>query len=181
MFEDIKDIKPPVNFPPNYIFLIILAVIIISAALVFLIIYLLKRMKRKPEEPQPISRPAHEIAYDALTELQLEKLPQRGKVKEYYFQLSSIARQYLENRFSFKAPDMTTEEFLYALRESDKLNSAHKELLSQFLNHCDMVKFAKYGPTQKEIEESFNSAKRLVDETKLIPEKREEVYPKDDL
>lgn len=175
MIEDIKDIKPPVNFPPNYLLLIILAAIVISAALFFLIIYFLKRRKRKRQEPLPSPRPAHEIAYDALTKLELERLPQRGRIKEYYFQLSNIVRHYLEDRFSFKAPEMTTEEFLYSLRESGELKSDHKSLLEQFLSHCDMVKFAKYGPARKEIDESFQSGKRLIDETKFIEEEKDKV------
>ena len=170
MLEDIRDIKPPVDFGPNYIILIILAALIILTGLTLLIIYLVKRLKRKKREAPYIPRPAHELAYDALTELELQKLPQHGRVKEFYFRLSNIVRHYLEGRFSLKAPEMTTEEFLYFLRESDKLNSEHKELLKAFLNHCDMVKFAKYGPTQQEIDESFKSAKRLVDETKLVQE-----------
>jgi hypothetical protein len=65
-----------------------------------------------------------------------------------------------------KAPEMTTEEFLSFLRNSDKLQTGHKELLRQFLNHCDMVKFARYAPAQNEIDESFRSAKRLIDESR---------------
>jgi hypothetical protein len=49
----------------------------------------------------------------------------------------------------------------------------HKELVGNFLEHCDMVKFAAYGPDSREIENSFNSAKKLVDETREIL--REEV------
>jgi hypothetical protein len=85
MLEDIRDIRPPVNFPPNYALLVILAAVIIFTVLTLLIIYLFKRMKRKRQEPPAAPRPAHEIAYDALTELELEELPQHGRVKEFYF------------------------------------------------------------------------------------------------
>jgi len=165
--EGLKDIKPPVYFPADYFIFILIAAVILLAAAAFLIARFLK--KRKKEGPAPaleVRRPAHEIAYEALEELRAKDLPSSGRVKEYYFELSDIARHYLEGRFSIKAPEMTTEEFLYFLQGSSALSGAHKGLLTQFLNHCDMVKFARYGPAPGEIEGSFSAAKGLVDETK---------------
>ena len=65
-----------------------------------------------------------------------------------------------------KAPEMTTEEFLFSLKNSGGLSITHKNLLKEFLNLCDAVKFAKYGPTEKEISQSFDIAKAFIDETK---------------
>ena len=173
---DIKDIKPPVYFPADYLFLIIAAATLVSAALILLLIHILKK-GRKGETPFPFSppRPAHELAYEALEILRSKRLAELGLVKEYYYELSDIVRHYLENRFDLRAPEMTTEEFLYSLRDSDKLTGAQKNLLKEFLIHCDMVKFAKYGPDKKEIGGSFDSAKRLVDETKAVEEAPKEV------
>ncbi len=66
------------------------------------------------------------------------------------------------------APERTTEEFLAEMIVTEKLAEDHKTLVGDFLEHCDMVKFAAYGPDSREIENSFNSAKRLVDETKEV-------------
>jgi len=38
--------------------------------------------------------------------------------------------------------------------------------LQQFLTCCDMVKFARYGSSEQEMEKSFMLAERLIDETK---------------
>ena len=46
------------------------------------------------------------------------------------------------------------------------LNNEQKGDVRDFLSHCDMVKFAKYLPDQREIELSYESAKKLVDGTK---------------
>ncbi len=173
--EGIKDIKGPVSFPANHFFLIFIVVACL-AALIFLVTFFLKRyLKKKTESSSIPTEPADQIAYQALTRLKAKDLPRFGKIKEYYIELSDIVRRYMENRFSFRAPEMTTEEFLYFLRESDSLKGAHKNLLKQFLNHCDLVKFARYGPTQQEIDDSFNLAKKLVDETKSLTEKRKKV------
>ena len=164
----IRDIRGPRSLSNlNYLYGI-LAVILVATIIALIILYLKKR--KKSEETIVSSRPAHEIAYEALKALQNKDLTGTGKVKEYYFELSDIVRHYLENRFSLKAPEMTTEEFLWHLRETDQLRPDHKGLLREFLSNCDLVKFAKYLPEEKEIESSFHSAKSLVDQTKALTE-----------
>ncbi|MBN3037889.1 MAG: hypothetical protein JW869_00565 [Candidatus Omnitrophica bacterium] len=173
--QDIKDIKPPVFFISNSIYLIIIAAaIMLAVSLFFLYRFWKNRMKQKPKIAAP-PKPAHQIAYDALEALRAKNLPAQGKIKEYYYELSNIARYYLENRFNMRAPEMTTEEFLFSLGYSQDLSAKHKELLKNFLSLCDIVKFAKYGPSAGEIEDSFNAAKKLVDDTKITGEKREKV------
>lgn len=110
--------------------------------------------------------PAHETAFKALQELTNKAYLKTGKVREYYFELSDIVRHYVENRFQLRAPEMTTEEFLTTLKDSKILNAEQKILLKDFLSHCDMVKFAKYLPDEKESESSYESAKRFIEETK---------------
>jgi hypothetical protein len=160
----IRDIRGPRGLTGLLYVYIVLAVIIVAVVAALVILYIKKR--KKADEMIPLPRPAHEIAYEALTALKSRDLTARGKVKEYYFELSDIVRRYLENRFSLKAPEMTTEEFLSHLRETDRLRPDHKGLLREFLSSCDLVKFAKYLPGEKEIESSFESATRLVDQTK---------------
>jgi len=72
----------------------------------------------------------------------------------------------MENRFKIHAPHMTTDEFLYYLGITGHLNETQKIALKEFLNSCDMVKFAKYAPTIKEALTNFDCAKKLIDETK---------------
>jgi len=75
-------------------------------------------------------------------------------------------RQYLENRFNIRATEMTTEEFLIRVREDRALSFEHKGLLREFLQSCDLVKFAKYEPGQQEALSSMVAAKKLIDQTK---------------
>ena len=166
--EDIRDIKPPVGFRVNPFFFIIAAVIIALAALVFLIKFFKKRLAQKKEQILKVPKSAHQIALEALEALNGEKLPASGKIREYYFRLSDIVRRYVEEEFEIRAPEMITEEFLTFLRNSGTLSGAHKNLVKEFLNLCDIVKFAKYGPTSKEIDESFAAAVKLVQETKEV-------------
>jgi len=72
---------------------------------------------------------------------------------------------YLEERFEFRAPERTTEEFLYELQATNLLTSDQKRSLGEFLQRCDLVKFAKYEPGEPELQDLHDSALRLVDET----------------
>jgi hypothetical protein len=161
---DIRDIRGPesiYNLTYIYIVLAIIGVIII----IVLIVRLLKKRRKQQETITP-PRPAHEVAYEALKELMGRDYLKTGRVREYYFELSNIVRHYIEDRFQLKAPEMTTEEFLATLKYSGVLNSEQKGDLKDFLSHCDMVKFARYLPDEKEIELSNDSARTLIDRTK---------------
>ena len=115
--------------------------------------------------PPPPPRPPHEIALEALEQLAGEALPSRHMYEEYYVRLSDIVRSYIERRFSVRAPEMTTEEFLQMASREQALSFDHRLLLQTFLAHCDMVKFARYQPSGNEADEAFGAARRFVQET----------------
>jgi len=169
--SDIRDIASPVGVGGKtwvYILGSILALLILGG----IIFIILKRRKKK--QPVIPLQPAHEIAYQALNALREKDYLKQGEVKTYYIELSDIVRKYLENRFNLRAPEMTTEEFLNAAGSNKMLSYEHRKLLSDFLFHCDLVKFAKYMPQQEEAELSFEFAKRLIDQTKETTEIHQE-------
>jgi len=133
-----------------------------------------KNRKKERKETDKL-KTAYDIAYEELDKLKKMDLPNHGRIKEYYVILSDITRHYLENRFNFRAPEMTTEEFLESVKKAPQLTVEHKKVLKEFLSQCDMVKFAKYGPTPIEILDSFKSAEALVDGTKIEEKEDEEV------
>lgn len=160
---DIRDIKGPVNLPRRmnpYVIASVIAGILIIGLLWFLIT---KRKKKKKIIP---TRPAHEIAFERLRALKSKDYIGQGRIKIFYGELSLIVRHYLEDRFALRAPEMTTEEFLAMLKGAGQLSRGHKGLLRDFLFHCDLVKFAKYGPTENEIDKNLISAENLVEQTK---------------
>ena len=106
------------------------------------------------------------IAYEQLEKIKKEDLPGHGMIKEYYSRVSNAARHYLENRFGLRAPEQTTEEFLYDMSSTDYLTVRQQDLVGEFLNECDLVKFARYGPTENEIERVYSAAVKLIDETR---------------
>ncbi len=169
--EDLKDvklneIKPPVDFPRSYVLWmwagIAAAIICIVVALIVIII---KRKKARIEsiEAQVM---AHELAYEELKKLVAEDLPGQGRIKHFYQRLSGILRRYIENRFGLHAPEQTTEEFLADLETNKDFLDQYKALLKTFLYHCDFVKFAEHQPQTEDIQQTFDSCKAFIEETK---------------
>lgn len=162
--NDIHNIKGKVRVFLKSYFIWLAAFLIFIVVVIIVLIWLF--LKRKPKQPVKVVRPAHEIAYEELEKLKNKNLIAQGKIKEYYIEISGIIRRYLENRFNFRAPEMTTEEFLNSVKDYWQMLTEHKVLLKDFLVCCDLVKFAKYAPAGKEIDEVFESAKRFIDQTK---------------
>ncbi len=136
------------------------------------LIYFLRR-QRIVERLTP-APPAWDVAYARLRELDARRWPNQGKIQPYYVELSSILRQYIEDRFSLHAPERTTPEFLAEASNSGALNTDHQELLAHFLRHSDRVKFAQFEPTTGDMERSFAEVLRFVDETVPKPATEEE-------
>lgn len=162
MFNEIRDVKPLVELPFNNWILFIIAAVVL-AVIIFVLLYYYKRNKNKivATEPAEIKRP-WEIAYQQLDALSRSGYLERGENDKYFSELSDIVRQYFENEFNIRAPEMTTEEFLNFLRNSSELDGSVKNILKEFLFSCDMVKFAKYTPNIEEAQKCFISAKDLI-------------------
>jgi hypothetical protein len=122
--------------------------------------------KKKDIPPAPI--PSHVRARRRLE----EALALLSEPKPFSTAVSGAIREYLEERFNFHAPDRTSEEFLYELQGTDLLTLDQKKSLEEFLASCDLIKFAKYEPTENELRALHDAALRLVNETepRLVPE-----------
>jgi len=158
------DIEDVVDVKTSHLLVKIIALAIIILGLGCFIGYKLR--SKKTAEIQKIYRPAHEIAFEMLRKLAEEKLVEQGRIKEFYEKLSVCLRKYIEDRFRLRAPEQTTEEFLEELKKSSVLEPGHKQKLKNFLEHCDLVKFAKFQPTNEQINQSLTMAEQFVDNTK---------------
>ena len=157
--NDIRDIKPPVEIPNGWAWLWWLLAILAAIAVAFFIWRWWQKRKANVPIVPPI--PAHVRAKQKLE----EALALITQPKPFVVAVSDTARTYLEERFQFRAPERTTEEFLRELSGTDLLVKEQKESLGNFLASCDLVKFAKYEPGENELRELHSSALRLVEET----------------
>lgn len=169
--DGLKDPKKPVGLPPRYQYI---GTILGGLGLLGLIYLLLRHWRNSyrdkslavDEQKFETLEPAHLIALRKLDDLRREQLLEAGKYKSFYDKLSEIAREYLENRFQFRALEMTTEEFLMSLGRMDFLSPSQKNILAEFLQYSDLVKFAKHQPLKDEGEKAFIMVRGLIEETK---------------
>jgi hypothetical protein len=160
--NDLRDIKPPVEIPSGWAWALWVACALVLAAVVYLLWRYWRANRGKIILSPPL--PPHIRAKQKLAEaLKLISQP-----KEFCTVVSDTVRWYLEERFDFHAPERTTEEFLHELRGTTLLTSDQKESLVDFLNGCDLVKFAKYEPREAELRDLHASAVRLVEETEPV-------------
>lgn len=128
-------------------------------------LYWWRKRKRLKEDIVPPAAP-HEVAYQELEKLLAAGLLENGEAKLFYLRLSNVLRHYIEDRFGLRAPEQTTEEFLAELGRSQPFSPAHKQRLQEFLEHCDLVKFAEMQPTRQEADTAVALCRRFIDETK---------------
>jgi hypothetical protein len=168
--RELRDIRPPVSIPFDYVFLFSMLAVVILLVLAGYFGYILyKRRKEKgflfraPEPP----RPAHEVALQAIDLLLKRNLLEQGAHKEFYSELSEIIRRYIEGRYFVPALEETSYEILQEIREQDIADELVR-LLDEFLTISDLVKFARYIPDQQENEKVVEQAVRFVEDTKVV-------------
>ncbi len=157
--DALRDIRGPVPLPPELLWLWIAA----GAALGGLLATLIwNKWFRNAAQPAPaVIVPPHQRAKHRLA----DALALLAQPKPFCIAVSDALRVYLEERFEFRAPDRTTEEFLADLQQTDLLNDSQKEFLTDFLTRCDLVKFARHEPSEAGLRSLHSAALNLVEET----------------
>jgi hypothetical protein len=123
-----------------------------------------RNRRRRPRALRPF-----EIALQSLEDIR--PLMQPSTVREFSIAISDVVRRYIEDEFRVTATHLTTEEFLHDLLNSSNASlAAHRQLLAQFLQQCDVAKFAGVSLTSRIMESLHQSARSFVIETsKPVP------------
>ncbi len=165
-FFGTKDVMKPDFMWSDWYGVIACAVLWVPA--LFLLLYLIKRIR----DNQPIIRkvkvepklPPHQQAMQEIERIKAEKVWQHGLSKEYYTQLTDALRTYIENRFGFKALEMTTDEIIERLESVHDVEAIRE--LRGLLRTADLVKFAKFIPMMNENDANLLNAVNFINETK---------------
>jgi hypothetical protein len=160
-----KDIAPPVELAWRG--LPVWAWLAIPAALVLAVLAVLwwQRARRRRLLRGAPSEPAHVLALAALDRLQNDDLITLRRIEEFYVRVSGILRHYIEWRFGLRAPEQTTEEFLDAMLVAGGPIAEYRDLLGAFLEHCDLVKFARHQPAPDDMQNALQRAREFVEQT----------------
>ena len=165
--QKMYDIKPisQVENPSNNWWKYVLG-LIFFIGIGFLIYYLLKKYQKKKIE-QIVYKTPIEKAIGMLKILETKQLWQKGEIKNYYSELTDIARDYIEEVIEIPAKESTTSELIAGLRKAanvKKLNFTKQSLsnLENVLKQADLVKFAKVEPNQTVIEEDYKRIEKSI-------------------
>ena len=174
-----RDLKPQISMETGLSdWTIVLIIAFVLLAVGASIGWWLKRSKGDEEYIDP--RPAWEIAFAELAELKDKDLLGQGDLKPFYFELTEIMRRYLSKKFEFDAIELTTSEIDDYFRELE-YEASYIDGLRQFMEHANLVKFAKYIPPADRPDEDWQEAYRIVDtgkdlEVKHPAEEIREIY-----
>jgi hypothetical protein len=124
-----------------------------------------------PPPPPPPPRPAHEIALEKLGAIAGAGLIAEGLWEEFYVRVSEALREYFGRRYGLSLTgghglELTTEELVLLLREVNWPRGIDMSSVEEFLRDCDIVKFARYAPTQDEANALIQRAFQIVELSK---------------
>jgi hypothetical protein len=153
--EEFHDIAPPVDYsliPPWLVFVIAFVVLSLLGLIVWWFV-----QRRKPELPPKAPR---EIALEDLEHIRNEI--ERINPYQFSIRVSDILRRYVSHQYGVPATRQTSIEFLTAAAKAPSFSADDKSLLEDFLNRCDLIKFAKYEATTSDSELLLEEAIRFV-------------------
>jgi len=155
--DTLSDIRGPIEIPSIWSWLL---PVLIAAALGVLawVWWILRKRRRTTAQIQ-------ETAADRARMRLREAWKCVDRPERFCTRLSEIVRVYLEERFRLRAPEQTTEEFLADTQKNTLLDLRHQGLLAQFLEQCDLVKFAGQEPGRKDLEHLHDAATNFIEET----------------
>jgi hypothetical protein len=163
--KDAKDIRDIKNIEPmggwSTMWLVALGALSLAIAAVGTWIYV--RRTRRPKTAPII--PPHEIAYRQLRELEQSGLLEKEDFKPYHFSLSTVARTYVENRFSLPVTDMTIEQIRDRIKEIKELGDIPTKNYLAILEASDRVKFTDFKPTIEESKSLLKQTETFVGDT----------------
>jgi hypothetical protein len=153
--EEFHDIAPPVDYsliPPWLVFVIVF----VALSLLGLVVWLFAK-RRKPPMPPKLPR---ELALEELEQISREI--ENTSPYQFSIRVSNILRKYVTQQYGLPATRQTSIEFLTALAKTSSFSTDEKSLLEDFLNRCDLIKFARYEATTSDSELLLQEATRFV-------------------
>ena len=99
----------------------------------------------------------------ALLQLEQQQLIERELFKEFYSELITIFKSYLNESYSWTTTEMTSNELMKQM-SSTELSSSEHEMLRLVLTEADLSKFAKYTPSSDNARLALSQIRQLVRE-----------------
>jgi hypothetical protein len=153
--DDIRDIRGPKPVASPWLVWALIGGGVLVAVLAYVLWRWIKRRRKAPK------RTDFEVALGRLEAARA--LMQPGGAREFSIEVSAVVREYIERRFQVMAAHRTTHEFLHDLVLSAAPGlSAHRDLLGEFLQSCDLAKFGGWNLDIDQMSTMLESARRFI-------------------
>ena len=150
--KDIIDIRPPVHIAAPFPWLAVSAAAISVVGIGAIAWNLLRRKRCKLP---------YEIALERLENTR--PLMREFHAEAFCLAVSDVVREFIEEVLFVRAIRRTTNEFLRDLAKLSYLQlDPHRDTLANFLQHCDLAKFARWSLSVPQMEAMLSSAKDFV-------------------
>jgi hypothetical protein len=153
----IHDIRPPLDVFPYPMWMVLTAGAVALVALALAVAGIVRAARNRPKPAPPTAREV------ALRKLKEAEAGLAGK-EPYAFsiEVSDILRQYVSAQYHLHATEQTSPEFLAEAAKSPHFTGADKALLAEFLERCDLIKFAHVDATVEDGRALLDQAVRFV-------------------
>src|SRR5207248_10691119 len=138
--QALPDVAPLVSYslvPPWVVF----GASLIALTIIGLAIWYGRRFFRKKE----VALSPRERALAALNGIATEV--EKNLPYQFSIRVSDILRRYVMEQFDLPMTRQTSVELLNAIASAANISDDEKTLLADFLNRCDLIKFARYEAT----------------------------------
>src|SRR4051812_1730358 len=160
--QEFHDISPPVDYSliPTWL---VFAGAFLALAILGLLVWLFLRWRRRPKPEKSPRVRALELLQRARADI--------ANLTPYQFSIrvSDILRRYVVEEYRLPVTRQTSVEFLEALAKASPFSEDERTLLGDFLNRCDLIKFARYEATTADSELLLEEATRFVQGRQLEP------------
>ena len=112
--------------------------------------------------------PPHKVAIDEIERIKAERKWAEEDSKEYYTLLTETLRTYIQNRYGFRAMEMTSGEIIERLLQENDEESLNE--LRDIFRTADLVKFAKWSTLINENDANLVAAVEYINQTKQEPD-----------
>lgn len=160
--NDMADLKNIHKEPKNWTDYLWIGWILGGLAILALLIYWVNRRKPKTTLQTRSTRLSPtELAQKKLAHLEQQQLWQKGDIKTYYAELSSIIREYLDGRFQTDSLKKGADEALQNIQKWE-LTPAQQQAVRTLLTNADLAKFAKGQPGEAYHGKAMEDAREIV-------------------
>lgn len=152
--ENFHEIAPPVDYSLIPTWMVFVGTFL-TLTLIGGIVWLIARRKK----PVPTKSP-RERTLELLDRIEdeIEML----SPYQFSIRVSDILRSYVTEQYNLPVTRQTSIEFLNIIKTASPFSEDEKELLKDFLDRCDLIKFARYEATMADSRLLLEEATRFV-------------------